>query len=182
MRYMFRGASSFDQDLGIWDISNLLYAWGMFINSNLSNSNYDQLLIGWEDNAHNTNVHFDAGHAKYCAGETARDNLIADGWVITDGGKEEGCGSLQFPEEYAGIDPNDAGFNIYPNPSDGHFIVSTNNPVKIEVFNSIGRWLLSKQVDAFSKDQLDLSSYPSGIYYVNYWENEERSIKKILVQ
>ena len=53
MTEMFYGADNFNQNLGSWDVSSLLDAAGMFTagplipTSSLSQTNYDNLLIGW---------------------------------------------------------------------------------------------------------------------------------------
>lgn len=94
-RAMFFLATSFDQDLSNWDVTNLTLTTsgggvGMFQNAGLSTANYDALLIGWEAQAVQNSLNFDAGSSQYTAGgaaEAARSALIADHfWTITDGG------------------------------------------------------------------------------------------------
>ena len=89
MSNMFRDATSFNKNIGNWDIQSLTNATNMFTGVTLSTSNYDALLIGWQANTHNNNVQFNGGFSKYCLSENERNLLIADGWTITDGGK--GC-------------------------------------------------------------------------------------------
>ncbi|GAA4884668.1 hypothetical protein GCM10023311_03910 [Flaviramulus aquimarinus] len=87
MQWMFLNAISFNQDIGNWNVSNILNATGMFEGATLSVVNYDALLIGWDAQNLNPNVTFDGGNSKYCAGESARINMVAnDNWTITDGG------------------------------------------------------------------------------------------------
>ena len=87
MQSMFGNATSFDQNLGNWNVSNLLDATDMFNGVTLSTANYDALLIGWNAQTLQPNVHFSGGNSQYCAGESARNNMInSDGWTITDGG------------------------------------------------------------------------------------------------
>ena len=92
-RNMFNGAIAFNQDISAWDVSKITYAAGMFDGVTLSTANYDALLIGWDAQALQPNVTFSGGNSLYCAGETARNNMIAsDGWTITDGGLDPlGC-------------------------------------------------------------------------------------------
>ncbi|MGY8940329.1 MAG: BspA family leucine-rich repeat surface protein, partial [Flavobacteriales bacterium] len=87
MNQMFSGATSFNQPIGSWDVSNVMDMNQMFINSGVSTSNYDNILIGWSSQALQSNVPFGAGGLKYCSSEAARQNLIDTyGWTITDGG------------------------------------------------------------------------------------------------
>lgn len=90
MRQMFSNATAFDQDLSGWDVSKLSLAFNMLNNSGLSVSNYDKLLEGWAAQSLKSNVNFGASNLFYCAGESARANIIANfNWFITDSG--QGC-------------------------------------------------------------------------------------------
>jgi hypothetical protein len=87
---MFDGATSFDRDIGSWDITALTDALDMFTGVTLSIANYESLLVGWNAQALQTGVVFSGGDSTYCsdAATTARANMIAlDSWTITDGGK-----------------------------------------------------------------------------------------------
>ena len=84
---MFDSAISFDQNLGNWDVRKINFFGNMFYDITLSVANYDALLIGWDLQNLKSNVTFNGGNSKYCAGISARTHLIAsDGWLITDGG------------------------------------------------------------------------------------------------
>jgi len=86
---MFRDATAFDQDLGDWDVTSLTIATNMFLRATLSTSNYDSLLIGWDNQVLLNNVRFHGGFSTYCLGEAARENMInVEGWTISDAGIE----------------------------------------------------------------------------------------------
>ncbi|WP_033961693.1 BspA family leucine-rich repeat surface protein [Psychroserpens jangbogonensis] len=91
MYSMFRRNNSFDQDLSDWDVSNVTNMSLMFDAVTLSTSNYENILIAWNNLTLQNGVDFHGGNSKYCsvAATTARANMIAsDGWSITDGGLE----------------------------------------------------------------------------------------------
>jgi len=82
-----QGATSFDQDLGVWDISSLTKASSLLLGVTLSTANYDATIIAWEAQSHQSNVVADFGYSVLTTGgaaEAARDALVADGWTITD--------------------------------------------------------------------------------------------------
>ena len=86
---MFRYAVVFDQDISGWDVGSLTNVASMFVGAQLSLANYDALLIGWDAQVLQSSVTFSGGSSTYCAGETARGNMISsDSWVITDGGMD----------------------------------------------------------------------------------------------
>jgi gliding motility-associated-like protein len=87
MSNMFNSASSFDQNLGTWNVDNVTNMSDIFANITLSTANYDAILIGWNNQTLQSDVRFNGGNSQYCAGETARTNMITnDGWEISDGG------------------------------------------------------------------------------------------------
>jgi len=86
---MFNGATAFNQDIGSWNISGVTNMSDILVDSSFSTANYDLLLVGWEAQAVQDNVTFNAGTAQYNAGAptTAHAALTADhSWTISDGG------------------------------------------------------------------------------------------------
>jgi uncharacterized repeat protein (TIGR01451 family) len=62
----------------------------------------------------------------------------------------------------AAIKPKQESYIIYPNPSNGIFLIKDNSNIQsIEVFNMMGERLLNQG----KSNQINLSSYPKGIYF-----------------
>ena len=87
---MFINCYLFDQDIGVWDVSNVSNMGQMFHGVTIPTPTYDSILVGWDAQTLKPNVSFDAGNSKYSSGstaDTARSNMInSDGWNITDAG------------------------------------------------------------------------------------------------
>jgi surface protein len=88
MSRMFLGANNFNQNIGSWNIDKVTNMTDMFRGICLSTENYDGILNGWAAQAtRESNVPFHGGFSSYSSAATsARNNLIATSWTITDGG------------------------------------------------------------------------------------------------
>jgi len=83
---MFYGVPLTDLPSGM-TLPNLTNGNLMFFGSTINTVRYSQLLIDMESGNANTGVKFHGGNSKYNAsGETARNALVARGWIFTDGG------------------------------------------------------------------------------------------------
>ncbi|RLD19013.1 MAG: hypothetical protein DRI69_09355 [Bacteroidetes bacterium] len=92
MKFLFASATSFDQNLANWDVSNVTEMRKMFDNATLSTSNYDSLLIGWNAQVLQPGVIFDGGNSQYCFAISERFAMMNDdSWVITDGDQDTSC-------------------------------------------------------------------------------------------
>jgi len=89
---MFSNTNAFNQDIGDWNVSNVTDMEHMFHDTHLSVSNYDNLLISWDQLSLQNDVRFHAGfYSKYCKGFEAHDHLIDSSfynWSIFDGDVE----------------------------------------------------------------------------------------------
>jgi surface protein len=88
MRNMFRETDYFDQSLGMWEITSVTDMTGMLDDSGITLENYDLTLIGWESQGI-SGIPLGAQGLWYCNAETARYDLISNGWSIT--GDERMC-------------------------------------------------------------------------------------------
>ncbi len=79
---MFTNARTFNQNIGGWDVSNVVSMNDMFKGASLSIRNYDNLLYGWSRQSLKENVEFHAGNSKYnYLGALAKNRIIDDfGW------------------------------------------------------------------------------------------------------
>jgi len=106
-----------------------------------------------------------------------------------DGGATEGPIWSFTTSSSTGIDrPGDSedALTIYPNPSNGDFIISINRPLSgsatAKIFDSTGRVVYSKILDmANSNDQIT-TSLPDGIYVLQVVDGGFTATKKILVR
>jgi hypothetical protein len=96
MGNMFNGAMVFNQNLALWDMSNVTSVINMFNNADLSVSNYDATLIGWNTQSLQPNLTLGAVGLQYCNSEAARQNMItSDGWTFIGDSKDPlGCATL----------------------------------------------------------------------------------------
>lgn len=84
MSGMFNQATSFDQNLGSWNIAAVTNMATMLSNSGVSQTNYDNTLIGWSGQTVNSGLTLGANGLQYCDAITQRQSLISDdGWNIS---------------------------------------------------------------------------------------------------
>ncbi|MCD4698327.1 MAG: T9SS type A sorting domain-containing protein [Bacteroidales bacterium] len=75
--------------------------------------------------------------------------------------------------------------SIYPNPTSGEFFVVFSQPVQnfdLEVLNSIGEPIITKKGDNYSRQTININSYPDGVYLVKVKIKDNIYIEKIIKQ
>ncbi len=168
MNWTFHRASSFNQNLSEWNIGNLETMGGCFAYSGLSTENYDNILIGWEQQNVQQNVQFGAWDKFYCNSETQRQSMIDNfGWTINDAG---------YNCETAGID--DLGitsFSIYPNPTKEYLNIDCSSLQSVSVYNILGKELLKG-----NNNRIDVSSFSKGVYFIKVSDGINASTKKFI--
>jgi hypothetical protein len=90
------------------------------------------------------------------------------------------CSSLSGIED---ISSKHILFDLYPNPSNGKFVIECNQTgnSSIEIYNLIGA-LCYQAVITASKTEVDISSQPSGIYFVKYNNSSSIYTKGIVIE
>jgi hypothetical protein len=87
-----------------------------------------------------------------------------------------------------GDQPSGNVFEVFPNPNYGQFKVNIQTPVKevysVEIYNNLGA-MVWKQADISVNGtftcQVDLKSYPSGVYMVALRNGSNSVVKKMIV-
>ena len=80
-----------------------------------------------------------------------------------------------------------AAIRLFPNPSDGFFeleiLFSQASSVELTIYDFTGRVLQKRELPSQTEhlDQLNLSNYPSGVYYLKVVAGEKVAMKKCLI-
>ncbi len=93
-------------------------------------------------------------------------------------GKLDAFATLTVPFAVTGIgDISASGVKIYPNPAQGavHIITQNAQLVKLEVYDMMGRQILSQKIAATSHFQLDTEGFGSGLFIVQIMKSDGSS-------
>jgi hypothetical protein len=72
--------------------------------------------------------------------------------------------------------------SLYPNPTNGIVTIDASNNSIINIFDALGNAVSKSSMIDSGSIQLDLSGYPSGIYFVEIMTNGESTYQKIILQ
>jgi len=146
------------------------------------------------------NFHDSTGLFQNCMGYFNTERNITNGWRSVLGHKDSAWGDADQLVFYFGFDliPTASVHNIntggnlqlYPNPNSGRFTVSfeskkVQKEVMLSVTNMVGQQVMQERYqntsERFSKE-IDLSSAGKGVYFVELKTDDERVVKKVVVQ
>jgi hypothetical protein len=93
-------------------------------------------------------------------------------------------------ESGAAVDNSDlmSSLSVYPNPTNGKFTVSINNPeaanMTLELVNISGQVVYRNEVKgAYSyNEDIDASSFAKGVYYLKVNDGKAVKVEKVVVQ
>ncbi len=87
------------------------------------------------------------------------------------------------------IDPAGLYFNIHPNPNNGEFNLEIDLPyngrIELSITNTVGEKIFAKDLSysgGILTDVLDISKYPSGVYFINLKCGNKYYVKKVIKQ
>lgn len=88
---------------------------------------------------------------------------------------------------YTGVEENVSGtedFSIFPNPTNGIFLIKSNNGInEIKIYNVLGEKIYKiKDCKQMKSIEINLSYYPKGVYFVKINDNNKIYTQKILIK
>lgn len=175
MSNLFSDAILFDQNLADWDIDSVETMRDMFSFSGMSIESYDSTLIGWEGKNYKSNVNFYPSNMEYCHADSARAQLIADGWVFANRDSKN-CQITGLNSSTRETLP----MNLSPNPSKYYFTLSVDDKKAkksqlLKVYSLEGTLVISRQITQ-AKTQISIDHLPKGIYAVHYGNETQKLV------
>ena len=175
MYYMFSGATNFNQNLGKWKLYNAVNLESMLDRAGLSCQNYALTLKGWSENPSTpTNRTLVATNVKYgTVGKTYRNRLTTQkGWTFFGDIFEPSCNDALSTNENSLSEK----LNFYPNPTTGRIFYQSQTDELLQITNTAGQ-LLRTVKDIKGTNQIDLSEFPKGVYFLRAGDKTSKLLK-----
>ncbi|HNR20442.1 MAG TPA: T9SS type A sorting domain-containing protein [Bacteroidia bacterium] len=175
----------------------------LFNGSSLANNgDYDFFILHYDNNGNNAwAVHQSSGGADDGHGQAiAKDNF---GALAICGYYERGPvsfgpsvlntinsnGTDVFVARMGGVTTainhieNENDISLYPNPSNGKFILKTNSVISaIEIYNAVGEKVFAMMdLKQRVSTEINISSFPEGIYFLKVFDGEKYVAQKMIV-
>jgi hypothetical protein len=135
------------------------------------------------DNCGADNVENDFNNSSTLANAHLPEGTTTIVWTITDNaGNENTCSFDVTVNAYVGIaDLSANGISIYPNPTNGivKLEFANNNIQKLTILDVTGKQILEK-TEVQQNEQIDVSSFNSGIYVISIQTDNEIFTRKII--
>ncbi len=136
-----------------------------------------------DDNCNVSSVINDFNSTATLAGVQLPIGTTTIAWVVTDdAANTDTCTFDVTVDAYTGIETlQQKGTTIYPNPTNGivNFNFAVNNIQKIIVSDETGKQIIEK-TEIKQSDQIDLSGFDSGIYFISIQTDKEIFTTKII--
>ncbi len=169
MDNIFSNAASFNQNLGNWNMEKVGTSSGfdlnqMFDNSGLSCENYALTLKGWAENSSTPrNLTLGAANVKYGqVGQNFRHFFTTQkGWKFNGDIFEPTCNDALATNENSLSEK----LNFYPNPTTGKITYQSQTDEQVQITNIAGQLLKTVKVTK-GTNQIDISEFPKGIYFL----------------
>lgn len=152
-----------------------------FTNFAGGSSSFDQntgtfLLVGIDNNNVSKMIAFNTNSNTYVTGFVPENvsEIVCDNSIFA----KNRYGALGIEQEAS------SNFKLYPNPVSEVLSIEskTDEPTDIQIFNSLGVLVFTQTSNASSEINLNLSSFPKGVYIVNLTTENQTKSEKIVVQ
>lgn len=185
MRALLKGAASFNQDLSHWCVENITDEPLDFATDCPLSSDYYPL---WGKCPCLPLIDFTATIYEDETYQWHEMELSVEGIYYDILSMESGCDTvyrldLKVLQNSSGsFTTTPSQISIFPNPTNNFFTIEQKNPVKteLEIFNIKRQLILSKIIE-LPTEQIDMTPYPKGIYFVTLksddWARTEKVVK-----
>lgn len=145
-------------------------------------------LIGYEvvrDNVSMQNI-TDISKLSYQETLNQKGVYVYDVYAVYSGNKKSERTSVTVDfNSLSTSEVKDSGLKIYPNPSDGRFVIEAKTNItslKAEVYDMSGKLIFKNQFKG-NKADLNLTQYPKGVYILNLVDNNgEKHSAKLMIK